>query len=127
VEELLRLYPIVNIPREAVADAVIAGCPVSRGDILMVSLPSVGRDESRYDEAARADFERTDLSHLTFGVGPHRCLGSHLARHELLVAYQEWHKRIPEYELDGDQPCLEASGGMMTLNSLPLRWSTTAR
>jgi cytochrome P450 len=122
VEELLRLYPIVNTPREAAVDTEVAGCPVRAGDLVMISYPSAGRDEARYDDSLTADFERSARSHITFGAGPHRCLGSHLARHELLVAYQEWHKRIPEYWLKPGAETTEASGGMMTLNALPLQW-----
>jgi cytochrome P450 len=122
VEELLRLYPIVNTPREAAVDTEVAGCPVRAGDLVMISYPSVGRDEARYTDPLTADFERPAMSHLTFGAGPHRCLGSHLARHELLVAYQEWHKRIPEYWLKPGAGPTEAAGGMMTLNDLPLQW-----
>jgi cytochrome P450 len=122
VEELLRLYPIVNTPREAAEDTEVAGCPVRAGDLVMISYPSAGRDEARYDDSLTAHFERPVTSHITFGAGPHRCLGSHLARHELLVAYQEWHKRIPEYWLKPGAEATEASGGMMTLNALPLQW-----
>jgi cytochrome P450 len=121
-EELLRLYPIVNTPREAAHDTEIAGCPVAKGEMVIISYPSAGRDETKYPDSLTADFDRVDLSHLTFGAGPHRCLGSHLARHELTIAYQEWHKRIPEYRLDDREASTEAAGGMMTLNSLPLRW-----
>jgi cytochrome P450 len=122
VEELLRLYPIVNTPREAAEDTEVAGCPVRQGELVVISYPSAGRDEAKYDDSLTANFERPVMSHITFGAGPHRCLGSHLARHELLVAYQEWHKRIPEYWLKPDAPVVEASGGMMTLNTLPLQW-----
>jgi cytochrome P450 len=122
VEELLRLYPIVNPPREAAEDTEVAGCPVRKGDLVVISYPSAGRDEAKYTDSLTADFERPVMSHMTFGAGPHRCLGSHLARHELLVAYQEWHKRIPEYWLTPGAQATEASGGMMTLNTLPLQW-----
>jgi cytochrome P450 len=125
VEELLRAYPIVNVPREVVRETEIAGCPVKPGDFVILSYPSAGRDDSTYPAAREVDFDRDHTSHLTFGAGPHRCLGSHLARHELLVAYQEWHRRIPEYELQPAAPFTEATGGMMTLNSLPLRWATS--
>jgi cytochrome P450 len=122
VEELLRVYPIVNTPREVSRETEIAGCPVRPGDFVMISYPGAGRDESVYADARTVDFDRTGMSHLTFGAGPHRCLGSHLARHELAVAYEEWHKRIPEYRLAEDVEFTEATGGMMALNALPLRW-----
>jgi cytochrome P450 len=122
-EELLRLYSIVNASREASVDTEIAGCPVAKGEVVMLSFPSAGRDEAVFPDALTADLDRTGAGHLAFGAGPHRCLGSHLARHELIVAYEEWHKRIPEYRLKPDATCMEASGNMMTLNSLPLEWS----
>jgi cytochrome P450 len=95
---------------------------VGRGQLVVISYPSAGRDEARYTDSLTADFERPAMSHMTFGAGPHRCLGSHLARHELLVAYTEWHKRIPEYWLTPGAQATEAAGGMMTLNTLPLQW-----
>ncbi|ADP80528.1 cytochrome P450 [Pseudofrankia inefficax] len=123
VEELLRAYPIVNIMRDAAEDTEINGCPVYRGDTLMISLPAAGRDDATYPRAAEVDFDRDRTTHLTFGAGPHRCLGSHLARLELRVAYEEWHRLIPEYELDPEFSPAEASGQMFTLNTLRLRWS----
>jgi cytochrome P450 len=122
-EELLRLYPIVNSPRRAAEDTEVNGCPIKQGEMLLLSFAGAGRDPLTYPDALTADFDRAQTrAHLTFGAGPHRCLGSHLARHELVIAYQEWHKRIPEYRLDEQIQCAEASGTMMTLNNLPLRW-----
>jgi cytochrome P450 len=122
VEELLRAYPIVNIMRDAAEDTEINGCPVYQGDTLMLSLPAAGRDGAVYPAADVVDFDRLKIAHLTFGAGPHRCLGSHLARLELRVAYEEWHRLIPDYELDPTSPPVEASGQMFTLNTLRLRW-----
>ncbi len=56
-----------------------------------------------------------------FGAGPHRCLGSHLARQELRVAFEMWHERIPEYRLRDGAEVLE-HGGQIGLDSLPLVW-----
>jgi cytochrome P450 len=122
VEELLRAYPIVNIVRDAAEDTEINGCPVYQGDTLMISLPAAGRDGSVFTDASVVDFDRARQAHLTFGAGPHRCLGSHLARLELRVAYEEWHRLIPDYELDSAFCPVEASGQMFTLNTLRLRW-----
>jgi cytochrome P450 len=122
VEELLRVYPIVNIMRTAMADTELNGCPIKEGQKFIFSLPSAGRDDEQFPDAETVDFDREDLSHMTFGVGPHRCLGSHLARLELAVAYEEWHRRIPEYRLDESQPFDESRSSMLGLNSLPLVW-----
>jgi cytochrome P450 len=119
-EELLRAYPIVNPARQAAQDTEIAGCPVKAGDFVVVSLPAIGRDENQHPNGMEVDFHRQMNSHLTFGAGPHRCLGSHLAREELNIAYEEWHRRIPNYWIDHEPS--EATAGMMALNSLPLRW-----
>ncbi len=68
-----------------------------------------------------AQIDRENNRHLAFGAGPHRCLGSHLARRELLVGLTEWHRRIPEYRLDLDVPITE-HGRQVGLNNLPLVW-----
>lgn len=70
--------------------------------------------------ARTVDFDRGVTRHLSFGGGPHRCLGSHLARQELAVVLEEWHKRIPEYEVSG-QP-IEHGGQVFGVDSLNLTW-----
>jgi cytochrome P450 len=122
VEELLRVYSMVNISRTAMADTEVEGCPVKQGQRFVLSLPSSNRDEDHFPNATTVDFDRQDISHLAFGAGPHRCLGSHLARHELAIAYEEWHKRIPVYVLDEAKAYDESRSSMMGLNSLPLKW-----
>ena len=66
--------------------------------------------------------DRPDINHhLGFAAGPHRCLGMHLARHELIIALQEWHKRIPDYHIKPGVE-LEYSGNPRTPLYLPLVW-----
>jgi cytochrome P450 len=65
--------------------------------------------------------DRAPNNHLAFGAGPHRCLGSHLARRELRVAMEEWHKKIPNYRLDPAVEVIE-HGGMFGIDSLALLW-----
>jgi cytochrome P450 len=120
VEEILRAYPIVQTARKATRDAEFAGCPIKKGDMGQFPLSAAGRDGQMYPNAGEVDLDRKVTRHLSFGGGPHRCLGSHLARQELAVLLEEWHKRIPDYELVATP--MERSGGVWGLNDLRLRW-----
>jgi cytochrome P450 len=120
VEELLRVYPIVQTARKATRDMDFHGCPVKAGDMAAFPMAAAGRDTTAYPEARRVDFDRGVTRHLSFGAGPHRCLGSHLARQELAVVLEEWHRRIPEYEV-AEQP-VEHGGQVFGLDSLKLSW-----
>jgi len=121
IEELLRAYPIVQTARKATRDADFHGCPVKAGDMAAFPLSMAGRDDNAFPNAKEVDFDRTDVRHISFGAGPHRCLGSHLARQELVVFLEEWHKRIPEYELAAEP--VEHAGGVFGIDRLELRWN----
>jgi cytochrome P450 len=121
VEELLRRHSFVNLPRLVARDASFAGVELRRGDPVMISLPLASRDPEAYGNAAAVDFDRDDVRHYAFGLGPHRCIGSHLARLELRIAMEEWHARIPDYRLDGEVGSY--AGSVMGATNLPLRWS----
>jgi cytochrome P450 len=100
IEELLRWEtPVQVVARVAMEDTEVAGCPVTKGDNVMVLLGSVNTDESDLPDADEVRFDREVNRHAAFGAGVHRCLGSHLARQELRVALRDWHRRIPDYEL----------------------------
>jgi cytochrome P450 len=88
-----------------------------------VSLPLVAatRDDDAFLNATAIDIDRFPNNHIAFGAGPHRCLGSHLARRELKIALEEWHKRIPNYQLAPEADLIEY-GGQIGLESLPLVW-----
>jgi cytochrome P450 len=69
-------------------------------------------------------FDRTANRHLAFGVGPHRCAGSHLARDEMTTALQLWHAAIPDYEVTPGETITLHAGGSMGLDRLPLVWGS---
>jgi cytochrome P450 len=121
-EELLRYYAIVTPGRKVIQDVEVAGCPMKAGDMALLPLSSANRDPKQFERADEVIIDRATNPHIAFGAGPHRCLGSHLARLELNVAMQAWHERIPEYELDDTVPMGEHSAGLIGLNNLPLRW-----
>jgi len=123
VEELLRFDgPVVFVPRIATQDVELAGQTIPAGSYVMVTLAVASRDPAEHADPDTIDFQRQER-HLAFGVGPHRCLGSHLARMEMRVAFEEWHRRIPEYELaPGVTPRVRWPAGVVGIDSLPLVW-----
>ena len=78
------------------------GVQIKEGNLVLVSLPSAGRDEEEFQDPESVDFERMPNRHLAFGAGPHRCLGSHLAHMEMRVAFEELVDVMPEFELAPD-------------------------
>ena len=70
------------------------------------------------------DLDAPRPRHISFGAGPHRCLGSHLARQEMIVVLEEWHRLIPKYELADPSAVVEHTGGVFGIDALPLRWTT---
>ena len=122
VEEFLRLFPIATGPGRCVTrDVVFEGCPMNKGDMVKPILSAENRDPTRWHNPTWADFEREDIRHNTFGLGPHRCLGSHLTRLEVRIALEEWHALIPEYRLAPDAKVTEGATEL-GLTNLPLAW-----
>jgi cytochrome P450 len=120
-EEMLRYFPILTPGRYVQEDVDFHGCPMKKGDRLLVSTVGAGRDPNGFDDADVVDFTRPVNRHLSFGAGPHRCVGSNLARMELVVALEEWHRRIPHYRLADDDLSFHG-GGVLGLNGLRLEW-----
>lgn len=128
VEELLRYYSIVTISRHLTEDASLRGCPMHKGDRVIVPLATANRDPRAFTEAGTFRPDRSPNRHLAFGAGPHRCIGSHLARLELGVALEEWHRRIPEYALaPGFQTQLRVGMFVTSLIEVPLVWPGAGR
>jgi cytochrome P450 len=121
VEELLRVDgPVVFVPRIATQDVDLAGQRIPEGSYVMIAIAAASRDPAEHPEPDSIDFGRQER-HLAFGGGPHRCLGSHLARMELRVALEEWHRRIPDYRLaPGVIPRPTWPAAVVGIDSLPL-------
>lgn len=121
-EELLRRYTFTVPSRRVANDIEFAGVPMKEGDRVMIFLPGADLDPREFAEPEKFDMERENNVHIAFGVGPHRCLGSHLARIELQVIYEQMLARLPEFRLDPDRPAKFHSGNIIAIDSLPLRW-----
>lgn len=121
-EELLRLDPPAPfIPRVTTQDTVLGGRTLPAGTRVMAYLAAANRDEDRHYDPYAVDFERGENPHISFGMGVHRCLGSHLARLEMHIIYQEWHRLMPHYRIAaGTTPQVRWPRGTTGLESLHL-------
>jgi cytochrome P450 len=121
IEDLLRVDgPVPFAPRVTTEEVEVAGRVLPKDTRVMLSYGSADRDPRRYDDADEVQLDDKTV-HFAFGRGPHRCLGSHLARLELRLILEEWHTRIPDYTLvDGKQPQVPWPTGTMGLQSVPL-------
>jgi cytochrome P450 len=104
-EEALRWEPpITTVVRRAVRDCELGGVAIPAGTHVSVSVAAANRDPTRYPDADRFHPTRTNIAHLTFGGGPHLCLGMHLARMEAAVAINALLDRLPDLRLDSTVP-----------------------
>jgi len=122
VEELLRHQtPVMMVPRVAIQDIEMGGVEIKAGDSATLMLGAANVDVAEFSDCTDAVFDREANRHLAFGGGPHRCLGSHLARLELRIALEEFHRRIPRYELARE--AINFSPGIRQADTLPLRFT----
>ena len=122
IEEVLRLeLPAPMTPRVTLADVEVGGRRIPAGCVVQLAIAAANRDPSRFPTPDGIDLDQAERGHLAFGGGVHRCLGSHLARRELRLVVEEFHKRIPDYEVaPGVTPAVEWPAGTLHLRSLPL-------
>ncbi|WP_310728991.1 cytochrome P450 [Streptomyces sp. N2A] len=121
VEELLRWHPpVLSFRRTAACDTELAGCRIRAGDKVVVFHGSANYDERVFAAPHRLDLARTPNPHVSFGDGPHVCLGAHLARLQLRVLYEETRNLLPALELAAP-PRYLVSNFIHGLKSLPLR------
>lgn len=121
-EEILRRYTFTVPTRRVTRDTVLGGQQMKAEDRLMLYLPGADLDAAEFANPEAYDLNRENKVHIAFGVGPHRCLGSHLARIELQVIYEQMLTRLPEFRLDPAQPPKFHAGNIIAIDSLPLLW-----
>jgi cytochrome P450 len=105
IEEALRWEPpITTVVRRAVRDCELGGVAIPAGTNVSISVAAANRDPNHYPDPDRFDPTRKNIAHLTFGGGPHLCLGMHLARMEAAVAINALLDRLPDLRLDPSAP-----------------------
>ncbi|MFP6564630.1 MAG: cytochrome P450 [Myxococcota bacterium] len=122
VEEVVRwTSPIIHFARTATADTELRGQAIRKGQILGLFYGSANRDEDVFDDPFSFRIDRHPNRHLGFGVGEHFCLGAHIARLEMAVAYKHLLPRIEEIELTG--PVLRLHSALVGgVKKLPIRY-----
>jgi cytochrome P450 len=120
VEEFLRAYSPVTMAREVVGETEISGYTYKPGQLVLLSFPAANRDPAQFTQADRVVIDRAENRHSAFGLGIHRCIGSNLARLEMIVALEEWLKRFPEFRLDPDRAVKWSEGTVRGPRRLPL-------
>jgi cytochrome P450 len=121
VEEFLRAYAPVTMARLVAQDFDFHGCPMKEGDWLLLPFPAANRDPEFFADADEVRIDRVENRHAAFGLGIHRCLGSNLARMELLIALEEWMKRYPDFELTDPAAVHWSPGQVRGPRTLPVR------
>ncbi len=122
VEEALRMFPaFAHFRRTATTDTELGGCPIRKGDKVVMWYVSSNRDEEKFDNPDRFDVRREPNEHQAFGAGGrHFCLGTALARLELNILLGETLKHFPRMKLAGTPEHVEAQF-VNQLRSLPVR------
>jgi cytochrome P450 len=121
MEEFLRAFAPVTMARLVKQDMHWQGVDMKADDWVLLSFPAANRDPEHFDRAAEVVIDREVNRHVAFGLGIHRCVGSHLARMELRVALEVWMQRIPEFSLADPDAVTWAAGQVRGPRSLPLR------
>jgi cytochrome P450 len=120
MEELLRAYAPVTMARLVKEDMDWNGCPMKADDWILLSFPAANRDPALFEDADRVVIDREVNRHSAFGLGVHRCLGSHLARMELRVALETWLARFPDFSLADPDAVTWSPGQVRGPRHLPL-------
>ena len=121
IEEFLRAYAPVTMARLVKHDMEWRGCPMKADDWILLSFPAANRDPDAFEAADEIVIDREINRHAAFGLGIHRCVGSHLARMELRVALEVWLQAFPSFHLADPDAVAWAGGQVRGPRRLPVR------
>lgn len=122
IEELLRFWPpVIHFRRTATRDVTLAGQPIAEGDKVVVYHVAANRDPAVFTDPHGLDLQRADNDHVSFGYGPHFCIGAHLARQQMRSMLGEIMDQLGPLALAGE-PVRLRSNFQQGLKSLPVTW-----
>jgi cytochrome P450 len=121
MEEFLRAYAPVTMARLVKQDMTWHGVDMKAEDWVLLPFPAANRDPEQFERAGEVVIDRLVNRHAAFGLGIHRCVGSHLARMELRVALEVWLRRIPEFTLADPGAVTWSTGQIRGPRTLPVR------
>jgi cytochrome P450 len=123
IEEMLRFFPpVVQFRRTARVDVEVGGQSIRAGEKVVVYFASANRDPRAFPDPDTFDIARSPNKHVSFGFGPHLCIGGHLARVQMRAVFGELLRRFRSIELAGE-PVRLVSNFQHGLKSLPVRWA----
>ena len=124
IEEIVRWStPVIHFRRTATRDTELSGQKIREGEKVVMFYNSANRDEAVFDEPHRFDITRSPNEHVGFGgPGAHHCLGAHLARREMLVAFRQIFQRLPDLCVTGEPERL-ASNFIHGIKRMPCKFT----
>jgi cytochrome P450 len=122
VEEMLRRYTFTVPVRRVAKDVTYEGAPMKANERVLMYDPAADLDPKKFPNPSEFDLNREDKTHIAFGAGPHRCLGSHLARIEMQIIIDVTLARLKNIRLDPSHPPHYHGGHVIGPESLSLLW-----
>lgn len=122
LEEMMRLFSPVTPQRLVLHDTELEGVAMKAGDHVALSLACASRDAESFPDPDVLDATRNPNPHFGFGYGIHRCAGAQLARRDLVIALEQWFKRVPPFRLAPSSRISAVGGPVLALAGIDLEW-----
>jgi cytochrome P450 len=128
IEECVRLEPPVPLMfRTVTCDVKVEGKQLTKGDKVGLFFGAANRDPAVFERPDEVDIDRPHNRHLAFGAGPHRCIGSNLARLQIRVAIERLLDRLPPFRIPVGAQITYVSSQARGPSSVPLEFGATAK
>lgn len=126
VEEALRFDANMGfgLPRFITEELQVGGATLPKNTTVICNLSAANRDEKAFERSGEMDLARSPNPHVTFGLGPHSCVGQSLARTELQTVLSVLLRRLPTLELAEPAESLQCRKGLLVggLERVPVKW-----